>query len=47
MSALLLVLRIEAALCALFGLWGHNWGLIIAGGFCWAIAPLLRHELEA
>lgn len=45
-STLLLLLRIEAALCALFGLWSHSWGLILAGGFCWAISPLLRHELK-
>jgi hypothetical protein len=46
MTALLLILRIEAALCALFGLWSHDWRLIAAGLICWAVMPMLRHELE-
>lgn len=45
-SALLLILRLEGALCALFGLWGHSWALILAGGVCFAVAPLLGRELE-
>jgi hypothetical protein len=45
-TALLLILRIEAALCALFGLWSHDWRLIGAGLVCWAVMPMLRHELK-
>lgn len=45
MTTLLLILRIEGALCALFGLWGHNWVLVLAGALCWAVAPLLRREI--
>ncbi len=47
MSALHLILRIEGALCALFGLWSHSWPLILAGAICWAVYPLLGRELEA
>jgi hypothetical protein len=47
MSALLLILRIEAALCAIFGLWSHDWRLIIAGAVCFFIVPMVRHEVEA
>jgi hypothetical protein len=45
-NALLLILRVEGALCALFGLWSHSWALILAGVACWAVTPMLRHELE-
>jgi hypothetical protein len=45
MSALLLILRIEAALCCLFGLWSHDWRLIIAGLVCFSVSPMVRHEL--
>jgi hypothetical protein len=45
-TALLLTLRIEAALCSLFGLWSHDWRLILAGLTCWAVTPLLRRELK-
>ncbi len=46
MIALHLILRIEGALCALFGLWSHDWPLILAGAICWAVYPLLGRELE-
>jgi len=39
------VLRIECALCILFGLWSHDWRTIFAGGFCLVVLPMLRHEL--
>ena len=46
MNWLLLILRIEGALCALFGLWSHDWYLILAGAGCWAVSPLIRHDLK-
>jgi hypothetical protein len=46
MSVLHLILRIEGALCVLFGLWSHNWVLIIAGAGCWCVLPLIGKELE-
>lgn len=46
MSALYLILRIEAALCALFGLWSHDWRLIAAGVVCWCVMPLIGKELK-
>jgi hypothetical protein len=45
MSALLLILRIEAALCCMFGLWSHDWRLIIAGMVCFCVSPMVRREL--
>ena len=45
MTALHLILRIEAALCALFGLWSHDWRLIAAGVGCWAVYPLIGKQL--
>lgn len=47
MNALLLILRLEGALCALFGLWSHDWPLILAGLACWALTPILREEIRA
>ncbi len=48
MNALLLILRVEVVLCAIFGLWSHDWSLIIAGGICAAIvnAPFFLRELR-
>jgi hypothetical protein len=45
MNALRLILRIEGALCALFGLWSHSWPLILAGVACWAVMPLIGRQL--
>lgn len=45
MRALHLILRIEGALCVLFGLWSHDWKLILAGAVCWAVYPLIGREL--
>ncbi len=47
MNALHLILRIEGGLCALFGLWSHDWRLILAGAICWTIYPLAGRELDA
>lgn len=46
MSVLLLILKVELILCTIFGLWSHDWRLIFAGLFVFAITPLLSHELE-
>jgi hypothetical protein len=45
-NALHLILRIEGALCAMFGLWSHNWVLIVAGVGCWLVMPLIGKELK-
>lgn len=46
MSALLWILRTEAALCVIFGLWSHDWRLLLAGAVCWCVMPLIGNELE-
>jgi hypothetical protein len=46
MNLLHLILRIEAALCAIFGLWSHSWVLILAGVGCWLVLPLIGRELR-
>jgi len=46
MLALHLILRIEAVLCAMFGLWSHDWRLIAAGVVCWMVMPLIGKELK-
>ncbi len=46
MSALLLILKVELILCTIFGLWSHDWRLIFAGLFVFAITPLISHELQ-
>ena len=46
MNVLYLILRIEGALCALFGLWSHSWALILAGVACWMVMPLIGRQLE-
>lgn len=45
LQALVFILKIEAALCAIFGLWSHDWKLIFAGAFTLAMAPLVEDEL--
>lgn len=46
LQALLVILKIEAALCAIFGLWSHDWKLIFAGAFILAMMPLVGDELH-
>ncbi len=46
LTALHLILRIEGALCVIFGLWSHSWTLVFAGAICWAVYPLIGRELE-
>ncbi len=47
MNALLLILRVELILCTIFGLWSHDWRLIFAGLFVFAITPLAVDHLDA
>lgn len=46
MTILYLILRCELALCAIFGLWSHDWRLIFAAVFCFLVVPLIRDEIE-
>jgi hypothetical protein len=44
MRLLLAIFQVELALCAIFGLWAHNWPLIIGALVCFSVIPLVKKE---